>query len=258
MPEKFPMDEIYPAPPRSGWNWGGCLVLVVILAVLVGLLLPVMNGFQKGLPPQSMCGKNQSQILGAMVAYAASEETAWPDPRGTMAAWKLPAGPIMTALDAAKYTAGALELLAVSQSIPNGLFKCPSTSWGGPSKKVKASLSETTVQWGWDPTASVAVSYGFDWASPADPSSQRVILADRDPKNHNLAVMAVYGDAHVKKLKLVEVERGTGVLVTESGLTSSRKTGTGVQPDDDIFSNEGDAGDSLTPGKGDPLRAWVK
>jgi hypothetical protein len=160
-------------------------------------------------------------------------------------------------LDGAKYTAGAFELLAVSQGIPNSVFKCPSTSVGGPSKTMKATLSETTVRWGWDPPH-VAVSYGFDWASPADPSSERVILADRNPKNHNLAVMAVFGDGHTKKLKLVDVVRGTGVLVTESGFSVLGGTGSGVQPDDDIFSAEGDAGDPLTPGKGDPLRAWVK
>jgi hypothetical protein len=30
------------------------------------------------------------------------------------------------------------------------------------------------------------------------------------------------------------------------------------QEGDDIYSNEGDANDGLTPDKGDPLRAWVK
>ena len=70
--------------------------------------------------------------------------------------------------------------------------------------------------------------------------------------------MVTFGDAHVKKVKLVEVERGTGVLVTESIGTSPRKVGTGVHPDNDIYSTEGDVGDPLTPGKGDPLRAWVK
>ena len=253
------MDEVYQVPPRRGWNWGGCLVLVIVLAVLVGMVLPVNweNTHKESRVWQ--CGKNQSQILGALVAYATAEETNWPDPRGTMAAWKLPAGPITTALDGAKYTAGAFELLAASQGIPNALFKCPSSSFGGPIRNnVKPSLKFDNVLWGWDPANGVAVSYGFDWASPADPSAARVILADREVRAHREFVMVTFGDAHVRKMKLVEVERGTGVLVTESGITSSSKTGTGVQPDDDIHSNEGDAGEPLTPGKGDPLRAWVK
>lgn len=251
------MDEVCPAPPRRGWNWGGCLVLIVILLVLGGLLLPVFQ-VTKAPARQAQCGKNQSQILGAMVAYATSEEVAWPDPRGVMAAWKLPAGSITTALDGAKYTAGAFELVAASQSIPNALFKCPSTSFGGPIRNEKASMSFANVQWGWDPARGVAVSYALDWASPPDPSSERVILADREMKAHRDSLMVTFGDAHVKKVKLVGVERGTGVLVTESIGTSPSKVGTGVQPDDDIYSTEGDTGDPLTPGKGDPLRTWVK
>lgn len=258
MRERFPMGEVTSEPPPSrGWNLLGCLVVGALVLVLIGMILPVLDQNKK--PARQMqCGKNQSQILGAMVAYATTEETGWPDPRGAMAAWKLPAGPITTALDGARYTAGAFELLAVSQSISNGLFKCPSTAFGGPSKTQKPTVSETNVLWGWDPTKGVAVSYGFDWASPAEPSSDRVVLSDREVKAHRDFLMVTFGDAHVKKLKLVEVQRGTGVLITERVDTTSSKTGTGVQPDDDIFSAEGDAGDPLTPGKGDPLRAWVK
>lgn len=251
------MDEVYPEPPRSGWNWAGCLVVVIILAVLAGMLVPTFENVKK--PARvAQCGMNQSQILGAMVAYATTEETSWPDPRGAMAAWKLPAGSITTALEGAKYTAGAFELLAASQSIPNSIFKCPSTAFGGPSKTQKPSMSETNVLWGWNPADRVAVSYAFDWASPPDPSSDRVILADREARAHSDFVMMAFGDAHVKQVKLVEIERGTGVLITERVVTTSSKTGTGVQPDDDIYSAEGDSGDPLTPGKGDPIRAWVK
>ncbi|MBA3700512.1 MAG: hypothetical protein H0W78_16825 [Planctomycetes bacterium] len=257
MRERFPMGEVASElPPKEGWNFLGCLVLAAIVLGLIGMILPVLDVNKK--PARQMqCGKNQSQIMGAMVAYAYSEDAAWLDPRGIMAAWKLPAGPITTALDGAKYTAGAFELVATSQSIPNALFKCPSASMGGPNKTLKASLNRTTVLWGWDPAGGVAVSYAFDWASPPDPSSDRVILADRDPKNHTLATMATFGDAHVKKLKVIEsVTRSKGVLVTESILVAP--SATGAQPDDDIYSTEGDAGDPLTPGKGDPLRAWVK
>lgn len=258
MRERFPMGEVTSEPPPSrGWNFLGCLVVGTLVLVLIGMILPVWDQNKKP-ARQWQCGKNQSQILGAMVAYATMEETAWPDPRGATAALKSPAGSITTALDGAKYTAGAFELLAVSQSLPNSLFKCPSTAFGGPSNKVKASASETSVQWGWDPANGVAVSYAFDWASPPEPSSARPILADREVKAHSDSVMVTFGDAHVKKMKLVEVERRMGVLVTERLGTSPSKVGTGVQPDDDIYSAEGDSGDPLTPGKGDPLRAWVK
>lgn len=233
------------------------MVVITIVLVLSGITAIERQRIASQLNLRS-CTIYQSQIVAAMIVYSTTEETGWPDPRGAGSAWKLPAGPITTALDGAKYTAGAFEMLAASQSIPNHSFECPGASGGGPNKKAKASLGETSVLWGWDPTAGVAVSYAFDWASPADSGSQRVILADRDPENHNLSVMAAFGDAHVKKLKLVKVVRGTGVLVTETGITAPHQFGTSIQPDDDIFSAEGDAGDPLTPGKGDPLRAWVK
>lgn len=71
--------------------------------------------------------------------------------------------------------------------------------------------------------------------------------------------MMAFGDAHTKKVRLVEVKRrSTGTLITESLAVSLLTNATGIQPDDDIYSAEGDAGDPLTPGKGDPLRAWVK
>jgi hypothetical protein len=252
-------DEVAQASaPNRGWNFLGCLVVGAIVLILIGMILPVLDVSEK--PARQMqCGKNQAQILGAMVAYATSEETAWPDPRGTTtAAWKLPTVSIATALDGAKYTAGAFELIAASQSVPNSLFKCPGSSFGGPSKRIKASLDTANVQWGWDPANHVAVSYAFDWASPPDPSSARAILADREGRAHRDSIMVTFGDAHVKAVELVEVSRGTKALVTASALAGSRKTGTAVQPGDDIFTTEGDGGEPLTPGKGDPLRAWVK
>ncbi len=244
-------------PKKSSIKLFQVIVVLVIVAVLVGMLMPLI-GVTLMYNRWAKCGKNQSQILGALVAYATSEETNWTDPRGTTTAWKMPVGPITTALDGAKFTAGTFELLAVSQSIPSALFKCPSTSWGGPARTWRATLRETDVLWGWDPPSGVAVSYGFDWASSSVPSADRVILADREVSAHRDFVVVAFGDAHVKKLKLVKVVRGAGELVTETRITAPHQFGTSIQPDDDIFSAEGDPGDPLTPGKGDPLRAWVK
>src|ERR1043165_8430067 len=184
------MGETDPVSPRSGWSWGGCVVLAVIVVVLAGLFLPLVR--QVKIPARhASCGRNQSQIVSAMVAYASAEGTAWPDPRGK-AAWKIPAGPIITALDGAMYTAGAFELLASSQSISSALFKCPTASFGGPRKTREASLDGTTVQWGWDPRARLAVSHGFDWASPPNPGSTRLTLADREIGTHGGSVMIAF------------------------------------------------------------------
>jgi hypothetical protein len=253
------MDEINQPLSRRGLNWGGCLAFIVIFAIGVFMILPMLRFEVQGKAKGNYCGKYQAQIVGALVAYSVNEGVAWPDPRGDKVAWKLAAGPITSALEAAKCTAGVFELLAASQTIPNSLFKCPSSTFGGPNKQMKPSVSETTVNWGWDPANGVAVSYAFDWAAPADPSSQRVVGADRDIKAHKDAVMAVFGDAHVTKLKLVPVTmRAPGSLVTVGVIVDPINVGAFSQEGDDIYSNEGDANDGLTPDKGDPLRAWVK
>jgi len=258
------------------------LVVISIIAILAGMLLPVI-GVVREMARQAQCGKNQSQIIGAMVAYSTTEDTGWPDPRGsTTGAWKLPTGAIAGAPAAAQYTAGAFELIAVSQGIPNALFKCPSAALGGPSKTIRATMIENNVNWGWNPTGGVAVSYAFDWASPSDPTSGRVILADRDPKNHSLTAMACFGDAHVKKLK-----QKTGVAAAGNATIQTTNNAVAVvieNPDargaagqeevianvdaDNIYDDTGDinltagsggsATDVYTPGQADKRRAFVK
>lgn len=270
-----------PHHQRSGFTLIELLVVISIIAILAGMLLPVI-GMVREMARQQNCGKNQSQVMGALVAYSTSEEVAWPDPRGTaMAAWKLPAptagvgGNVVTKADAPKYTAGGFELLAATQTLPHAIFKCPSAASGGPDKLLKASINRITLDWGW--LGVNKVSYGFDWASPSDPSASRVILADRDLVNHKDTVMACFGDAHVKKLK---VDTGLTVdtaTVCEGAITAS-PTKAVVNPDakgswsqeddsaslvrDNIFDGMGDAMTPLTecftPGSGHPIRACLK
>ncbi len=256
------------------------LVVISIIAILAGMLLPVI-GVVREMARQAQCGKNQSQILGAMVAYSTQEETSWPDPRGGTALWKLDPPSAMgevAAADAPKYTAGAFELLAISQSIPNALFKCPSAAVGGPNKNIKPTMSATGTAWGWSGTNTGAVSYAFDWASPADPSSARVILADRDTKYHSDSSMACFGDAHVKKLKkhatltsggtnrTVGVIQNPVVLFIENpdarGAAGQEDVAANIDPDniyDDQNDTSASSGDNvLKPGGGHAKRAWVK
>src|ERR1043165_142879 len=78
------------------------LVVISIIAILAGMLLPVI-GVVREMARKAQCGKNQSQILGAMVAYGTSEGTAWPDPRGGS---KFPgSGTIAAGVPAAEFTA---------------------------------------------------------------------------------------------------------------------------------------------------------
>ena len=191
----------------------------------------------------------------------------------------MPAGIIAGSTNAAMYTAGAFELMAFSQSIPNGLFKCPSAALGGPSKTIKITAATASVAWGWAPPA-VGVSYGFDWAAPQETGSARVMLADRDPKNHGLTVMACFGDAHVSKLKRPiviaasagSITAGLNGPVTISIENPAAKGSAGGENNatdvivDNIYDDTSDydaasggaATDSFIPGQADKRRAMIK
>jgi prepilin-type N-terminal cleavage/methylation domain-containing protein len=249
------------------------LVVISIIAILAGMLLPVI-GVVREMARSAQCGKNQSQIIGAMVAYGTTEEVAWPDPRGGTK-W-VAATLITSGLNAAEYTATCFELVAVAQSLPPGLFKCPSAAGGGPDKALKPSTLRafnTGPTWGW--TGLNKVSYGFDFSSPADPGSARVILADRDIKNHKDKVQAVFGDAHTKPLKEDRTSSITndtmGVLgVPLYAVYNPDAKGAYNQPDetaaasltkDNIFDTVGDAAaptETLVPGGGHATRACIR
>ena len=248
------------------------LVVISIIAILAGMLLPVI-GVVREMARSAQCGKNQSQIFGALIAYSTSEETGWPDPRPGKITTIVASG-----LGGAQYTAAIMELLAYSQTLPNNLFKCPSSSEGGPSKlaaSTKPTLSAVGTAWGWAPP--VGVSYAMDWAAPQETGSARVILADRDSANHGKTVMACFGDAHVSKLKKPTVSvAGTTVTINGPAKLSienpAAKGKAGSEDDatntdvDNIYDNIGDfdtasggaTTDSYLPGQADKRRAFVK
>jgi hypothetical protein len=249
-------------PPRSAWRLTSIIVVLLLVVMLVGVLLPLVGMVDR--PPRpSMCGKNMSQLLGAMIAYSTAEDGVWP------LATPMPARRTMDAHAARQVTCRMFAVLARSQSLPMDLFRCPPSR--RPAPPALAGVP-TPVDWGMSEAG--VVGYAMDWACPADPGSARVVMADRDPLAHDGAVMACFGDCHVKKLKIVPVpaNRARAVLVTE-GSDSKPITGRVGNPDaggDDIYSDEGDADvdldpeyadflfDQLVPGQGHPQRAWVK
>ena len=250
------------------------LVVISIIAILAGMLLPVI-GVVREMARSAQCGKNQSQIYGGLLAYATSEDAGWPDPRP----WKIATTPTDPTTGAA-YSSAMMEMLAFSQSIPSNLFKCPSAAAGGPSKTVKPTSSAAGTLWGWT-APTVGVSYALDWAAPQETGSARVILADRDPKNHSDTAMACFGDAHVSKLKKPTTGSVTGMTMIINGSAAATavrisienpaaKGAAGFEDDpahlesDNIYDNLNDfpasglASDSYTPGGADKRRAFVK
>lgn len=249
-------------PRKTGWRIFQVLVVLLIVAVLAGMILPVIGMNTHGHSRQYMCGKNQSQLLGALVAYTTEFEVMYPGPIDPAI------GPITDAHRARLVTHQMLWLLARHGSLPVNFLTCPKSAFRTVAKidGVRPSLT-----WGIEPAAAV---YAFDWASPTDPRSERAVIADRDQASHDGKVMVTFGDAHVKAFKLVDAaQRTTGILITE-GPDGKAVTGAiaipledryGDDPSlrhpDDIYTNEHEGApdyDSLSQGQAHSWRAWVK
>jgi hypothetical protein len=252
-------------PKKSAWRWPQLIAILVIVVVLIGMLLPVLYTNADGPRRSSQCGKYQSQLLGALLAYATSEEVAYP--------WPINQVPetVTDARSARVVTAQMLGVLSHTQSLPLGLLSCPDSKLPKMSK-FPGNRPPIPITWGIDTNSAF---YALDWSAPGDTGSIRVILADRDPTAHQNAVMAAYGDAHVGKIKLSQAipQRADGILITEgaggksisvssvlSGAAHSQTENKVLVPDD-IYTNEGDSENGsqpLVPAKGHPQRAWVK
>jgi hypothetical protein len=236
-------------------------VVLVVGSVLVLILLLTTVGLQvRGFARAVACGYHQSQLMGAMVAYSVDQTMteAWVvvDPRIPASSTGGNRGRLVTIR--------FWEHVALNQSLPNRLFTCPSGRSWPPS--VKPNPRDPASLWGLE--GGRHIGYALDWAAPLDPPSTRPMIADRDPGAHGNVYpdllrtgssMVVFGDAHMARMSVTwDHRRGEGALMTEDGEGRSVPGSTGEASRDDIYSTEGDSGDPLTPGKGDPLRAWVK
>ena len=270
---------------RQGFTLIELLVVISIIAILAGMLLPVI-GMVREMANQQKCGKNQSQLMGACVAYAQQEETAWPGPWMGTTGYQMPTANgsgITDGQPAMLYSFGCFEVLANEASLPNGLFKCPSATSPGPNTRANPQTTAlpggAAGSWGENGGGSLKrIGYAFDWACPGDPGAIRVIFSDRDPQNHKKkGSMTCFGDSHTKFLKIA----GTNVAGTTYGMTSGTVLGEVDNPDavgsvdaiaagmpdliqDNIYTSVGDFPAAsvgqpyLNPGGGDATRAYVK
>jgi prepilin-type N-terminal cleavage/methylation domain-containing protein len=260
---------------RQGFTLIELLVVISIIAILAGMLLPVI-GMVREMANQSKCAKNQSQIMGSCVAYATTEETPWPQPYQTTPPTAAAGGQI--------WANQAMEVLCDVMTLPNSVFKCPSAIVPGPTTKAKRIATIATTATLWSAAASATapqVNYAFDWACPAEPGSARVVFADRDIISHksNKSV-ACFGDSHTKPLKVSNsapagnATIGFGGAVRLGVLNQDAKDDTSVVIDD-IYSTEASISedpsgsgtvtvyasnptDTFKPGQGHAIFAHVK
>ena len=209
------MDEIEPLPGKRT-TVSGCVVLIICMVALAILVLTVFIVYVRGVSRAFHCGYNQSQLMGAMIAYNTQEHSkTWVvlDPRMELSASGGARGRLVTTR--------WMEAVAASQSLPNALFKCPASN--SLASTAKPQPANPTSTWGLE--AGRYLGYAVDWAAPPDPSAARPMIADRDPTAHRdvltavrggSAIMVVFGDAHMKKIPVTWVsERPRSALVTE-------------------------------------------
>jgi type II secretory pathway pseudopilin PulG len=271
--------------PCSGLTLIELLAVVALLIFLAFLLVPLSSS-SSVMANQQKCGKNQSQIMGACVAYAQQEETAWPAPWPTTVGYAPRGQAIAAGIAAMNYTFGCFEVLAHEARLPNGLFRCPNAASPGPNTHAnpftRVVAPPGTGSWGDDGGGSrKRIGYAFDWAAPADPSSVRIVFCDRDPANHKRkGVMTCYGDSHTRFLKARSGPPSSAAPNETIGMSQANvvvgEVDASVEPGvdgatpadqlpDNIFNSAGDvpAGSTeaetvLTPGGGGTNRVFVK
>ena len=192
---------------RQGFTLIELLVVISIIAILAGMLLPAINMVREG-ARKANCGNNQRQIVLGMVVYANDNDQMWPVCPSNSANATL-ANPNSTVPDYSPYTTmTSFEFLAsvTGGDLTQKIFGCPSNPTLKPTTAA-ASLSYTSGTVTWAPTYSssvinAAAGYAYDWSTPANATSIRVVIADR-PKNaaegtnHKTVAMAAFADGHV-------------------------------------------------------------
>jgi prepilin-type N-terminal cleavage/methylation domain-containing protein len=260
---------------RQGFTLIELLVVISIIAILAGLLLPAVT-MVKGKANQTACANNQKQIATAMVAYSIDYDGAYPLGVYTNGSPATPAynhnSADISPADGMAVSKRSFEVLAVSGTMPNAVFRCKSAQFPAPTATPAAYAASADT---WASSGGGKVSYAYDWAMAGEPASFKIILADR-ANNHKGSFVAVAVDSSVRNLKLVS--GGTaganptdkdGQTFTESQVVYNADAKGGVGSgahtlDDNIYDSVGDLDQATSAigntrmGNASARRSWVK
>ena len=266
------------SPNKQGFTLIELLVVISIIAILAAMLLPAINMVRQAAWKAS-CGNNQRQIVLAMLVYANDNDGIWPARPTSAGSGALDTS--ATPADATNTTIGSLEFLAVAtgKEMTNKVFACPAMPNVKPYVGSNPTLDQTSTyfsNWVIDYAAHPTrlPNYCYDWSTPANANSARVVTADRamGSVGHKNSVEACFGDGHVGNLKLTltstpattatpatQTPTYDGNAYTVYNPDAQDYTAAGVAGNpDNVYDNvnDNDPG-TYTIGTGSTTRSWV-
>ncbi|MBN8524788.1 MAG: type II secretion system protein [Planctomycetes bacterium] len=239
---------------RQGFTLIELLVVISIIAILAGMLLPAISLVRES-ARKANCGSNQRQVVMAMIAYGTDNDGSWPYASGSQGGTEDGTSAVASLAFVSGYTDGELV---------GKLFACPSNISVKPTSEVSSGSDFfSALPGGWaKPASGVSNTPGFayDWSTPGNAKSNRVVLADRPinatETNHKKTAIAVFANGHVGNLNRNGTAGGTKTITLGAALTGlwpNPDAGTGT---DNIYDDLNDG--TMTRSSSSTTRAWVR
>jgi prepilin-type N-terminal cleavage/methylation domain-containing protein/prepilin-type processing-associated H-X9-DG protein len=252
------------SPPKIGFTLIELLVVITIIAVLAGLVLPLV-AMMRERSSRLNCTSNLRQIVGSCIAYSSDNDSGWPIAYGGAGAF--PAS-ISAGVSAAEISARSMEVLAASMSLPDTLFRCRSAGYQSP-KLPPLPDNRNGNNWGWGVEK---IPYAYDWSVPASAVGLRAVLADRCVKHHGEGSSVAFCDGSARFIHVTKGKTSAGNICCDhygnpvsEVVENPDARGTDDLVDlvtaDNIYDDVSDtntAGDMLKPGQGSNRRCFVK
>jgi len=225
---------------RAGFSLTEIMVVMILTGLIVGLLLPNLHGYGDRESRRASCCNNQRQIVLGMAVYANDNDQKWPVFTANHAGHWVPLEDQL--FDPTATAIGSLELLSyvTGGDLAPKLFSCISKPIARPSSPADTNGASTSVSV-WAAHGPAHIGYAYDWSTPPDACSVRVVTGDRDQQAHKgSVVMAAFADGHA------------GVINRVASTFINRDAN-----NDDLYTAVGD-GRMDTPGMGSTTRAYLR